>query len=302
VYALELPDRLASSLASADSGSTPLLGLATAGGELCEDLADVPRTAKYLALRGNARGLDQLAHMRALEAVWASGVTPGLVEALASLPRLRALNLYQVGRTDLTGVGNLRGVEHLLIGWANQLTDVSWLAQLPRLKTLVVEDTPRLDLDSLSPLPGLRALQLGGGVWKVLKLASLAPLARLPGLRSLDLSSIAVADGALDVIARLPALQTFRGPNIFEVEESARASALRPDLTANVLQPIFAEAGLDAQGNPIFPCKACGGPMLMPTGRRTPLLCPSCDSARIRKHVARWESARAGAGAREQAG
>jgi hypothetical protein len=106
-----------------------------------------------------------------------------------------------------------------------------------------------------------------------------------------------VADGTLDVIGRLPALQTFWGPNIFDVEESARASGLRPDLSANVLQPIFADARLDAQGNPIFPCKACGGPMLMPTGRRIPLLCPGCDSARIRKHVARWELARAGVGA-----
>jgi hypothetical protein len=162
VYALELPDRLASSLAIADSGHAPLLGLATAGGDLCEDLSDVPRGARYLALRGKARGLAQLTHMHALEVVWASGVTPSLLEALASVPQLRALNLYQIGRTELAAVRSLRGLEHLLIGWANHLTDVSWLAELPRLTTLVIEDTPRLDLGTLPPHLGFRHCSLGG--------------------------------------------------------------------------------------------------------------------------------------------
>jgi len=293
VYTLDIPDHLASSFPLADAGAAPLLGLATAGGAPCEDLTDVPRVAKYLALRGTAQGLRQLGEFRDLEVVWVSGVRPALIEALADVPRLRALNLYQVGRTELGGVSRLPGLEHLLIGWANHLTDVAWLAAFPRLRTLVVEDAPRLDLETLPLLPKLRALQLGGGIWKTLKLPSLAPLERLPGLRFLSLTAIAVGDGSLDVIARLPELETFWAPNNFAIEECARAAAIRPDLAAPVLQPIFAEARLDTAGNPVFPCKACGEAMLMPTGRRTSLLCPSCDSSRIRKHIARWELARA---------
>ena len=296
MHAVDFPDHLAASFALADTGAAPLLGLATAGGDLCENLAEVPADAKYLAVRGKARGLELLNRLSSLEAVWASGITPMLINGLAALPRLRALNLYQVGRTDLTPVGRLATLEHLLIGWANHLTDLSWLSELPRLRTLVIGDAKRLNLATLPTLPMLEALELGGGMWTTLKLESLEPLSRLSALKYLALSSISVEDGSLaNLLAALPALQTFSAPNIFDVDESGRAAGLRPDLEASVLSPIFAEARSDVDGKPCFPCRSCAAPMLMLTGRRAPLRCPRCDALRIEKHVARWELARAAA-------
>lgn len=231
--------------------------------------------------------------MQDLEVLWASGITPQLVAELPALSKLRALNLYQVGRTDLSPVGQLRHVQHLLIGWANYLQDLSWLAQLPRLQTLVIDDAKRLDLETLPNLPRLQALQLGGGIWKILKVVSLAPLSRLPSLEYLSLSSLAVLDGAMPPLSDLQALRHFQGPNIFELKESARMAAKRPDLDSPLLRPIYLEPSADSQGNPIFACLICGGPKLMPTMRRAKLLCPRCDAPRIRQHVANWEAARA---------
>lgn len=119
-----------------------------AGGELAEDLREIPEQAKYLALRGKARNLPRLRLMHELEVLWASGITQQLVAELPALPKLRALNLYQVGRTDLSPVGQLREVQHLLIGWANHLVDLSWLAHLPRLQTLAIDGANRLGLGS----------------------------------------------------------------------------------------------------------------------------------------------------------
>lgn len=273
----------------------PLLGLATAGGTLTEDLAEVPFGAKYLALRGKSRGLNRLHQLPSIEAIWASGITPALLNALPSLPRLRALNLYQVGRADLSAVGRLRSVEHLLIGWANYLVDISWLSELPRLRTLVIEDAQRLDLNTLPALPGLEAFQLGGGIWKVLKLTSLEPIQRLPALKYLSLTSLTVGDGSLRPLGSLTRLESLHAANIFSIEESAWLAAQHPGVRSPILQPIFVEPMLDTGGNSLFPCSICGGPRLMPTGRRAPLLCPVCDAARIRKHVTKWETTRSGA-------
>jgi hypothetical protein len=269
-----------------------LLGLSTAGGPLSEDLADIPLGAKYLALRGKSRGLARLRQLTSVEVLWASGITPKLLDELPSLPRLRALNLYQVGRTDLSAVGRLASVEHLLIGWANYLVDITWLAQLPRLRTLVIEDAQRLNLETLPQLPALQALQLGGGIWKVLKLPSLNPLRRVPALKYLSLTSVTVQDGSLHPLGDLAKLRSLHTANIFSVEESAWLAAQHPDIESPVLRPIFAETGNDAQGQPVFPCLICGGNKVMPTMRRAPLWCPRCDVARIRKHVAKWETAR----------
>lgn len=275
-----------------------MLGLATAGGELTEDMAEVSPDAEYLAIRGKARGLDRLKQLSNLTVLWASGITPQLVDALPAASKLRAINLYQVGRTELAAVGRLSSLEHLLIGWANHLVDLSWLAQLPRLRTLVIEDAFRLDLDTLPRLPSLQAFQLGGGIWKVLKLPSLAPIRRLPGLRFLSLNALTVADGSLSPLGDLPELQSLHTANIFSVEESARLAARHPDIDSPTLRPIFMPPTKDAQGDPVFPCGMCGAPKLMPTRRRAPLWCPHCDAMHIRKHVAKWEAARASASGR----
>lgn len=262
---------------------------------MSEDLTDVPLNAKYLALRGKSRGLARLRQLTSIEVLWASGITSELLDELPSLPRLRALNLYQVGRTDLSAVGRLASVEHLLIGWANHLVDISWLEQLPRLRTLVIEDAQRLNLETLPQLPALEAFQLCGGIWTILKLPSLNPLRRLPALKYLFLNGLTVQDGSLHPLGDLASLRTLQTANIFSVEESAWLAAQHPDLQSPVLRPIFEELKADAQGHAVFLCPICGEPKVMPTMRRAPLWCPRCDAARIRKHVAKWEAARANA-------
>ena len=290
-----LTERHRSGLRAADAGERPPFELTTAGRPLCEDLAALPEDAEYVATRGNAAGLARLPVAPHIFALWATAVTPALVRTLPTIPGLRALSLYQIGKADLGPLAGLASVEHLLISWAHHLVDLSWLARLPKLRTLYLDDLKRVDLDTLPGLPALRALHLGGGMWSTLKVASFAPLRRVPNLRYLQLSNVKPIDGSLEPLAALRGLRELLAPNVFEVEECARLSAALPGVDGRILGAIFAEASLAADGRPLFQCERCGGPRLMLTGRPAAQLCPRCDAARIAKRVARWEIARASA-------
>lgn len=288
-----LTDRHRDGLRAADAGERPPFELTTAGRPLSDDLAALPADAEYVAMTGKTKSLSRLAGAPDLMAVWATGPTPALVRALATVPRLRALSLYEIGKTDLAPVADAQSVEHLLISWAPHLVDLSWLARLPRLKTLYLNDLRRTDLDTHPHLPNLQALYIGGGMWSALKVASFAPLRRVPNLGYLYLSNVKPADGSLEPLAALTRLRELLLPNFFEVEECARLAAALPGVEGPILRPIFLEASVDADGRPVFPCKSCGGPKLMLTGRPASQLCPMCDAARIAKRVSRWEIARA---------
>lgn len=295
-----LTERHRSGLRAADAGERPPFELTTAGRPLCEDLAALPEDAEYVATRGKAKGLARLSVAPDLVALWATGVTPALVRSLSAARRLRALSLYEIGKTDLDPVGDVASVEHLLISWAPHLVDLSWLARLPKLRTLYLGDLKRADIETLPQLPALQALYIGGGMWSTLKVASFAPLRRAPNVRYLHLSNVKPLDGSLEPLAELRSLRELVAPNFFEVEECARLSAALPDVEGLILRPIFSEASFDADGQPLFPCEHCGGPRLTLTGRPAAQLCPRCDAARIAKRVRRWEVARASAAAAER--
>lgn len=272
----------------------PLVELVVPRKPIHDDLSALPADAVFVATRGTAAHLERLATGTRIEAVWASPVTPALLRILARLPRLRAVYLYNAGKIDLAPLGELTSVEHLLIAWAKQLSDVSWLERLPDLRTLYLEDMKRLDLETLPALPMLQALQIGGTTWSTLEASSLEPLTRLPALQYLALSNVRSLDGSLAPLHALTRLRELHLPNFFAVEECARLAAALPGTSGRILTPFYTEPKTNANGSYAFPCKQCGGPRLMLTGRPASILCPTCDAARIAKRVVRWETARAG--------
>jgi hypothetical protein len=272
----------------------PLLELVRPRRTIQDDLSTLPADAVFVATRGTAANLERLAEATSMEVVWATRITPALIGILARLPRVRALYLYDAGKVDFAPLGALSQVEHLMIAWAKHLTDVSWLDRLPKLRTLYLEDMKRLDLDTLPALPKLQALQIGGTMWSRLDVRSLEPLARLPALQYLALSNMKPLDGSLAPLHTLASLRELSLPNFFEVEECARLAAALPHTKGSVLTPFYMEANTRSDWSYTFPCKRCGGPRLMLTGRPRSILCPACDATRIARRVARWEVARAG--------
>jgi len=292
-------DELADGLHAIAAEPRPLYELVVPRRPIHETLAALPADAVFVATRGTAAHLDRLATAPGLEVVWADPITPDLLRVLARVPRLRAVYVNKAAKVDLSPLGELTSVEHLLVSWANHLRDLSWLARLPRLRTLYLDSMKRLDLETLPTLSMLEALHVGGGMWSTLKVPSLMPLTRLPSLRHLTLSNVKPLDGSLGPLHQLTRLRELFLPNIFEIEECARLSVALPATSGRILTPFFSEPSTDADGSPVFGCARCGGPRLMLTGRPASLLCPTCDAVRIAKRVARWEAARVAPFARD---
>jgi hypothetical protein len=272
----------------------PLLELVRERVEILDDLPVLPDDAKFAAVRGSSANLERLAVATNMEVLWVGRPTLALQRTLARLPRLRAIHLCDVGKVDLAPLGELVSLEHLLVSWAGHLIDISWLDRLPKLRTLYLENMKRLDLETLPELPKLEALQIGGTMWSALKVPGLGPLSRLPALRYLLLSNVRPLDGSLVPLHSLERLRELQLPNFFAVEECARLAAALPEARGAVLTPFFMQPNRRADGSYTFPCKRCGGPRLMLTGRPASLLCPTCDATRIARRVARWEVARSG--------
>jgi len=187
--------------ASALEALRPLAGLASLG------LAGVRLERADLGALGGLAGLG------ALDLAGAR-LDPGGLGALGDLGALSRLDLSgasgaAVGR-DLAGLGRL---EHLVALGLADLGDLrggalAHLAGLPRLRRLDLSGAAALadeDLAHLAALPALEDLALArcrglGGR------GGLARLARLPGLRRLDLSHGRLRDGDLAALPRLAGL------------------------------------------------------------------------------------------------
>jgi hypothetical protein len=166
-------------------------------------------------------------------------------------------------------------------------SSISRLASLRNLRTLYLEDMKRIDLETLPPLPKLLGLQIGGGMWSTLKVASLAPLRRMPALRHLTLSNVKPADGSLRPLADLGDLRELQLPNFFEIQEFARLSVALPGAKSNASTPFFAAFDRTAEESSPFHCDKCGGGKHMMTGRPANMLCQKCDGDKIARRVAR---------------
>lgn len=275
------------------SDGRPLYELVVPRRPIVEDVSFVPSDAEFLATRGTAKALPRIAALERLVALWANPASPELLRACAGAPRLQALyvcHFKKLGEVQLAGAPAL---EHLMLSWAPQLVDLSFLRELSTVRTLYLEDMKRVDLETLPELPHLTGLHLGGGMWNTPKVESLVPLTRLPALWYLRLSNVRPPGGSLRPLTELSQLHELYLPNFFEVEEVARLSAALPGITSNTLTPFFAPFDGTLPSSSPYVCETCGGGRQMMTGRPAVLLCPKCDAVKLQKRIERWEKAQA---------
>ena len=283
--------KLAAGLARPASNGRPLYELVVPRRPIHDDLSMVPADAQFLATRGTAQPLARLAELEQLTAVWANPATERLFEACARAPSLRALYVTNFKRLDRAKLAGANSLEHLLLDWATRLVDLSFVRDLPALRVLYLDSMKRIDLSTLPELPSLRGLHLGGSMWSTLKVESLAPLLRLPCLQFLRLSNVRPLDGSLRPLAQLTSLRELDLPNFFTVTEYARLAAALPHAKGNSLTPYYA-AGTAMEKSTLFRCDKCGSAKVMLTGKPALILCRSCDDAKIRQRVLRWEQER----------
>jgi hypothetical protein len=284
---------LASALRDDAQDGRPLYELVVPRRPIIEDIAVAPPETTFLATRGTGDHLERIADLDRLETLWANPASTELFHACARAPALKAVYVCHFKRLSTVALAGAPKLEHLMLGWAPQLVDLSFLRDLPALRTIYLEDMKRVDLTTLPHLPQVTGLHLGGGRWTPLKVDSLQALTRFPRLRYLRLSNVRPIDGQLRPLSELSELRELFLPNFFELEEVARLAGALPRVTSNTLTPVFAPWDGGHPASAPYVCPRCGATRKMMTGKPVSLLCPVCDASKYQRRVARWELARA---------
>jgi hypothetical protein len=218
--------------------------------------------------------------------------TQEIFEAACAMPDLQGLYVKWSAITTLAPLAGHRALSHFHLGGAPSATGLEALATMPALVDLELHNVREVgDLAFLENLQGLRALGLAGdsNSSKALKIPSLAPLARLQELERLSLLTVRVEDGSLAPLAAMDKLRWLHLANVFPFEEVARLAGRRPDIECDLFVPSIGPVAS-------ISCRKCRRYTLhMTTGKGKPWLCEACDADRLARHVAAFETLRAGA-------
>ena len=143
------------------------------------------------------------------EAVHLGNPNQAWVDVLGECKGLKALALKFPSARNLSALGSLK-LRYFRIDGGNRINDWSGISELNGLKGLSIHDTTAFrDIGFLEPLTSLEKLFLSGGLYRDLRLNSLAPIEKLRRLRALSMSFITKRGLDLSPVATLPRLECF---------------------------------------------------------------------------------------------
>lgn len=244
-----------------------------------KDLRGFDANSREVSIAGNTRGIEKLKDCLALERVWVSNVRQGEFERIAEFMNPASLVVHDMKVQDLSPLELMSRIQRLALNWNTKASDIGSLAKLKNLTVLSLMDFPKLSrLDSLARCEKLEMLELGGGVWKTLRVVTLEPLRSLRALKYLSLTNIKVEDDSLHPLSDLKNLQELNLSNQFPTEEYARLSVYLEHVHCSSFQPYESMEG-----------KIIGSKTIMITGKGKPFLDPQADRQRIQRYERQFE-------------
>jgi hypothetical protein len=199
---------------------------------------------------------------------------------------------------DLSAVarhGQLRG---LAIGWNTKLSSLEFLEKAALLGALSLENLKRVhDLTPLAALSRLRSLELSGGMDTKLDVETLQPLAKLTGLKELQLVNIRITDNRLTPLIALQRLERlFIANNAASMREFAQLSVLLPNVECERFQPFvpLARPALQRHANPIATLDFLGDEKVMVTGKGGPFLHARRDRDKLLRYCEKFNRFQSG--------
>jgi len=234
------------------------------------------------------------------------------VEILESFAGLRGVRLGHATQNNLEFLGRFTSITcvSLLI---SRFASLAPLRELPHLDALELDDPPTLSglenltglkclvlrhfrrIKSLAPvasLPGLRAISMSTiPSWDASRrcpeVESLEALSNLANLESLCLMGVKPLDSRLDPLQRLTSLKYLHISHVFQfqLEDYAALARELPNASGHCLLPYYAIPQLSLR------CRRCSGEMVFLTGPRPHArhqLCPICDEKRLAAHEQQW--------------
>jgi len=239
-----------------------------------QDLSSLDTESSEVSISGSTRGIEMLKHCVGIDRVWVTKVSQDEFERIARFINPVSLVVYDMKVQDLSALAMMNRIERLVLNWNTKTNNIDAVAELRKLRVLCLMDFPKLSrLDSLSLCENLEMLELGGGVWKPMRVMTLEPLRSLRALKYLSLTNIKVEDDSLHPLSELTNLQELNLSNQFPTEEYARLSVYLEHVHCRSFQPYESMEG-----------KVIGSKTVMITGKRKPFLDPQSDGKRIQRY------------------
>lgn len=200
-----------------------------------------------------------------------------------------AIHFWKCPRlADLSPLEDMPQLTHVAFYWNQRATRLWNLARTPALRGLHFDDFAKLNrLDDLSLGTSLDTLVFGNAVWNKFAVDSLEPLAALGAtLRHLAFNAQRIADGRIQPLARLRALESLEFPShLFSTEQIAW---LRAHMPASM-----ASTALDAVLRLNSPLMRRGKALdVLVAGKGKPFLSSQADAAKIAAFIDAFEQMR----------
>ncbi|MEM6499417.1 MAG: hypothetical protein AAF709_22175 [Pseudomonadota bacterium] len=242
---------------------------------IVDDIAHLTDVPAAIAINGATRSLERLEDWPPIDVVWASDMNASQFERAAGYLNPRSLYLGAIRTADFAPLCEMPRLDGLSLSINTKLDDISFIGAMTSLKRLSLDDIKKpFDLTPVSQLSQLDQLTLSGGIWNVLRVPSLEPLAHLKYVRHIELTNIRVGDQTLAPLGSVTALQDLYLSNQFPMEAYAWLAATRPDITCNKFAP-YELFEID------------GEQRAMLTGKGKPIL-QLDQKQRLQKHIDRW--------------
>ncbi|TFY96649.1 hypothetical protein [Ramlibacter humi] len=233
--------------------------------------------------------LDAALGLPGITALTVCGLDQKSFEHLAVRYRttLTAIHFWKCPRIeDLSPLEEMSALTHVAFFWNQRATRLWDLRKTTGLRGLHFDDFTRLrDLSDLETGVGLVELAFGNAVWTTFALPSLGPLSGLSNLKALHFNLKKVADGSIAPLARLTGLRELEfSPNLFTTDQLAWLRARLPmEVSSSVLQPFRMLAQPVTRGSKELD--------VLVAGKGKPLLSTRADSAKLQRYVAAFNDA-----------
>jgi len=173
-------------------------------------------------------GISAFSKLKALKALQ---VNQGFLEEIGELKSLEYLELHMVTAEDLSPIAQLNNLRTIKASGLRKAKRFEPLLSSPLLRRLFIEDIKHLSsLEFLATAEDLVAIGIEGSLWKTQRLQSLKPLAALPNLECLFLTSTALEDKDLSYLSRCPKLRILECSRFASRSEFMRLRRLMPNL------------------------------------------------------------------------
>jgi hypothetical protein len=194
-----------------------------------DSIEDLPPDAEAADISRTTRRLDALADRPQLRRIVARGANDAMAQRIGRVTTLQHLTLPGSTVSDLRALAGLRELRTVRFSVNARLVSLEGIEGCSRLELFSAWTCTALtSIDALRTLSSLRVLFLAGGMYKPMRIASLAPIANATGLLALTLSNVRVVDESLRPLLDLTALRRLELPLFFAAEEYAAVEKALP--------------------------------------------------------------------------